>query len=108
MGKAVAANADLAVVTSDNPRMEDPRSIITQVARGFRFQWQHEVVVDRQEAIHWALSEARPDDCVLVAGKGHEDYQIVGSDRLPFDDRLVVRSVLLGDLQHRRSAHQAA
>lgn len=95
LGRAAAA-ADIAVVTSDNPRTEDPNEIIREVLEGCQGAscrpW---VEVDRAEAIQWALSEARPGDCVLVAGKGHEVEQIIGTQRLPFDDREVVRRSLV-------------
>jgi len=108
MGRAVAGAADLAVVTSDNPRTEEPLAIIGEIlpgleqgglsrlgaedaragARGFA------VVPDRREAIGLALSAARPGDAVLIAGKGHESYQIVGEERRPFDDREEARRAL--------------
>jgi UDP-N-acetylmuramoyl-L-alanyl-D-glutamate--2,6-diaminopimelate ligase len=94
MGRAVEAGADLAVVTSDNPRTEDPQAIIRDVLGGFRQPAAAEVVSDRAEAIRWALAAAEPGDCVLIAGKGHEDYQIIGEDRVPLDDREVAREWL--------------
>lgn len=89
-----ASAADLAVVTSDNPRTEQPLAIIEEIVAGFPRGAQFHVDADRRRAIEWALHEARPGDCVLIAGKGHETYQIIGSDKLPFDDRQVVRDVL--------------
>jgi UDP-N-acetylmuramoyl-L-alanyl-D-glutamate--2,6-diaminopimelate ligase len=97
MGRAVENAADLAVVTSDNPRSEPPRAIIAQILAGFRHSAQARVVPDRAEAIHWALDHARPGDTVLIAGKGHEQFQIVGHQRLVFDDRQVAREWLLSD-----------
>jgi UDP-N-acetylmuramoyl-L-alanyl-D-glutamate--2,6-diaminopimelate ligase len=94
LGRAAAA-ADLAVVTSDNPRSEDPRAIIDDILKGFpESSAPAHVEPDRAAAIGWALQQARPGDCVLVAGKGHETEQIVGPERHPFDDREVVRTVL--------------
>jgi UDP-N-acetylmuramoyl-L-alanyl-D-glutamate--2,6-diaminopimelate ligase len=94
MGRAVEAGADLAVVTSDNPRAEDPQTIIHDLLGGFRQPAAAKVVPDRAEAIHWALAAAEPGDCVLIAGKGHENSQIVGDERIPFDDREVAREWL--------------
>lgn len=94
MGRAVEVGADLAVVTSDNPRTEDPQAIIREVLEGFRDPTRAEVISDRAEAIRRTLGAARPGDCLLIAGKGHEDYQIIGEDRIPLDDREVVREWL--------------
>jgi UDP-N-acetylmuramoyl-L-alanyl-D-glutamate--2,6-diaminopimelate ligase len=107
MGKAVASGADLAVVTSDNPRTEDPHSIIEQILPGLG-SWSrvepsrlpgsdpksYAVLADRKEAITRAISAARSEDVVLIAGKGHETYQIVGTTRHDFDDREVARAAL--------------
>ena len=83
-----AATADLAVVTSDNPRSERPMSIIDQVCEGIGTT-KHYIEPDRKAAIDRAIREATDGDCVLIAGKGHETTQHVGSEVLPFDDRLV-------------------
>jgi UDP-N-acetylmuramoyl-L-alanyl-D-glutamate--2,6-diaminopimelate ligase len=101
MGRAAGLAADLVVVTSDNPRTEDPRAILDAIVPGLeeaglsRLPRQRAieggrgylVEEDRRAAIALALSAARPGDAVLVAGKGHETYQIVGAERRPFDDR---------------------
>src|SRR4029077_17325252 len=76
MGAAVAELADLAIVTSDNPRTEDPRAIIDQILPGVPKPFI--VDLDRRRAIVAAISEATPGDVVVIAGKGHEDYQILG------------------------------
>jgi len=94
MASAVEADADLAVVTTDNPRTEDPRVILDDLVGGFSRRAEVEVVPDRAEAIYWALSQARPGDCVLIAGKGHESHQIIGHERIPFDDCEVAREWL--------------
>jgi len=94
MGRAVERVADVAVVTSDNPRTEDPLEIIGDVLEGFRHQGDAEVIPDRVEAIRWALGAARPGDCVLIAGKGHEKHQIVGDRRIPLDDCQIAREWL--------------
>lgn len=94
MGRAVEASADLAVLTTDNPRTEDPKAIQDDVLSGFHRAGEAVVIADRTEAIHWALAEALPGDCVLIAGKGHEKYQIIGTEQVPFDDRQVARQWL--------------
>ncbi len=93
MGAAVARHADIAVVTSDNPRTEDPAAIVSEVARGVT-GCDSVKIVDRREAIRWALDRARPGDAVLLAGKGHEAYQVVGTERRPFDERRIVEDFL--------------
>ena len=85
MGAAVAELAELAVVTSDNPRTEDPRKIIDQILPAVPRPFF--VDVDRRAAIHAAICEATPGDVVVIAGKGHEDYQIIGTTKSHFDDR---------------------
>lgn len=92
---SAARLANLAIVTSDNPRSEDPQEIIGEILTGLNGA-DCEVVVepDRSLAIGAAMAAARPDDCVLIAGKGHEREQIIGNTRLPFDDRTVVRDWL--------------
>jgi MurE/MurF fusion protein len=85
MGAAVAELADLAIVTSDNPRTEDPRKIIDQILPAVPRPFF--VDVDRRAAIKAAIAEATPGDVVVIAGKGHEDYQIIGTTKNHFDDR---------------------
>lgn len=94
MAQAVEHHADLAVVTSDNPRGEEPRAIIDQIVRGLRHPNDAHVIEDRTEAIQFALEQARPDDCLLIAGKGHEKYQIVKSNRIPLSDVEIARDWL--------------
>jgi UDP-N-acetylmuramoyl-L-alanyl-D-glutamate--2,6-diaminopimelate ligase len=89
MGRIGVAGSDLALVTSDNPRTEDPAAIVAEtVAELGPGSW--EAVVDRREAIHRALETAGPEDGVLLAGKGHETYQEIGQERVPFDEVEVV------------------
>jgi UDP-N-acetylmuramoyl-L-alanyl-D-glutamate--2,6-diaminopimelate ligase len=97
MGALAERYADRVVLTSDNPRHEDPDSILDQVARGFEQPQRALRIVDRAEAIDTAVGDAAADDLVLVAGKGHEDYQQCGSQRLPFSDRSRVQQVLRGN-----------
>ena len=94
MGKAALA-ADVAVVTSDNPRTESPDAIIEDIVAGMQECGERfSVEPDRKRAIEHALSLAHPGDSVLIAGKGHEDYQIIGTTKHPFDDREVARQAL--------------
>lgn len=94
MGRAAQA-ADFAVVTSDNPRSEDPLAIIADITSGMEEgKGNFAVCPDRREAIAAAIRMARPGDCILVAGKGHEDYQLVGGKTLSFDDRKVAAEEL--------------
>ena len=92
MGRIAATLADLAVVTSDNPRTEDPDAIIADVVQGMG-QVPHERYADRREAIAHALQRAVPGDTVLLAGKGHETYQVIGTEKVPFDEREIVRAL---------------
>lgn len=94
MGRIAAELADLVVVTSDNPRTEDPERILDEILAGVPDRSATRRIADRREAIRWALDEARADDTVLLAGKGHETYQIVGRDHLPFDEREIVRELV--------------
>ncbi|HSH22550.1 MAG TPA: UDP-N-acetylmuramoyl-L-alanyl-D-glutamate--2,6-diaminopimelate ligase [Acidimicrobiales bacterium] len=94
MGRVAASLADLVVVTSDNPRSEEPRAIIEEVIKGASGPGEVRVEPDRAAAIGMALRQARPGDVVVVAGKGHETSQVVGTRSLHFDDREVVRAEL--------------
>ena len=90
MGRACATGADVLVVTSDNPRSENPEAIITEVMAGIPQDTEVHVEPDRRAAIRLALSLAKKDDVVLVAGKGHESFQEIAGRAFPFDDRQVV------------------
>jgi len=95
MGMAAAQHSDLVVVTSDNPRSEDPLAIINDALVGVRrFDTRHIVEPDRQTAIRRAIAEAMPGDVVILAGKGHETYQIFRDRTVPFDDREAARKAL--------------
>jgi len=97
MGQAAAEASDLVVLTSDNPRSEDPLSIMNDALVGIRRKdVPHVVEPDRAAAIAYALKEARPGDLVILAGKGHETYQVLKDKTIPFDDRRVAREVLKG------------
>lgn len=94
MGRIATELADYTVITSDNPRTEDPLKIIEQIVKGVRKGAAYHVEPDRRKAIFHAIFAAQPGDFVLIAGKGHETYQIVGTQKLPFDDREVAREAL--------------
>jgi UDP-N-acetylmuramoyl-L-alanyl-D-glutamate--2,6-diaminopimelate ligase len=97
MAAAVERHADLAVLTSDNPRSEDPLSIIAGVRSGFERRDSFVVKPDRREAIGYALAAAGRGDVVVIAGKGHEDYQVFADRVEHFDDREVAREILSGE-----------
>ena len=96
MGRIAAELADETVVTDDNPRTEDPTRIVADILAGYHNATAPFVDHDRARAIRLALQRSVPDDVVLVAGKGHEDYQIYGTARRPFSDQAVVRAALEG------------
>ncbi|MBS0621980.1 MAG: UDP-N-acetylmuramoyl-L-alanyl-D-glutamate--2,6-diaminopimelate ligase [Verrucomicrobia bacterium] len=91
MGKIASTWADEVIITSDNPRTEDPQKIIDAILLGV--DREATVIVDRKEAIATAISRITPKDTLLIAGKGHEPYQIIGHAHLPFDDRQIVRQI---------------
>ena len=110
MAEAVAASADLAIATSDNPRTEDPLAILADVEAGLASLTKvpaaelfakrgagracYATIPDRREAIRLAIVGAAPEDTIVLAGKGHEDYQIIGREKFPFDDRIEARRAL--------------
>lgn len=100
MGQAAVLFSDIVVLTSDNPRTEDPMAILREVEVGVRealqqrSQVEYHLVPDRREAIRMAVRLARTGDIVLIAGKGHEDYQIIGTTKIHFDDREVAREAI--------------
>jgi len=94
LGRAACA-ADWVVVTSDNPRSEEPKQIIEDILSGMDYEdAKVHTEPDRRRAIEWALHRALPDDTIVIAGKGHEPYMLVGQDAIPFDDREIVREIL--------------
>lgn len=95
MGEAAALNSDICVVTSDNPRSEDPEAIIEDIIPGVKKHTNSfKIEVDRKKAIKLALEMAQKNDIVIIAGKGHETYQEINGKKLPFDDKEVVKSIL--------------
>ena len=96
MAQAAAAVADFTFLTSDNPRTEDPDRILDEIQAGLPAGAPHLRITDRRMAIAAALEEGKPGDTLLLAGKGHEDYQVIGTESRPFDERAVVRDLLDG------------
>lgn len=95
MGKISADIADFVIVTSDNPRTEDPMSIIEEILPGVRAgKAPYKVICDRPEAIRWAIDHHEPGDVILLCGKGHEDYQIIGHEKIHMDEREIVADYL--------------
>ena len=95
MGEDAAKLSDLVLATSDNPRSEDPEAILRDIEAGLkRVNSNYELIVDRRVAIVKAITEATPNDVIVIAGKGHEDYQILASGKTHFDDREVAREAL--------------
>lgn len=98
MGEAAGRLSDLVIVTSDNPRTEDPEAIIAEILPGLeRTAISHNYlkIADRKEAIKYAINIAQPQDIVIIAGKGHETYQIIKDKVMPFDDRIVAKEAIL-------------
>ena len=94
MGEAASRLADFVIVTSDNPRTEDPESIIRQIIPGVeKHDTPYTVIVNRREAMKYAVEHAQPGDVIVMAGKGHEDYQIIGKVKIHFDEREVLREI---------------
>ena len=96
MGRIASREADIAVFTSDNPRTEDPEAILDQIVAGVEAGSQTLRITDRRQAIRTAVMLAKAGDILLVAGKGHEDYQIIGTEKLHFDDREELRAAFGG------------
>jgi UDP-N-acetylmuramoyl-L-alanyl-D-glutamate--2,6-diaminopimelate ligase len=94
MARAASERSDITVLTSDNPRTEDPASILAQVQSGVVAGAESVAILDRPEAIAHAVAMARPGDAVVIAGKGHEDYQIIGHTKYPMDDRDLARRAI--------------
>jgi UDP-N-acetylmuramoyl-L-alanyl-D-glutamate--2,6-diaminopimelate ligase len=100
MGAVASRLSDVIVMTSDNPRSEEPQRIIDEIQRGITPDTRKDAtqqlltIVDRRTAILKAIEVARPGDLILIAGKGHETYQVIGDKTLPFDDVAVARDAL--------------
>ena len=95
MAKISGEIADYTIITSDNPRTEDPVKIANDVEEGIKgITDKYEVIVDRKKAIEKAIKMAKPEDIVVLAGKGHETYQIIGHEYLPFDEKEIVEDII--------------
>ena len=94
MGAIAAAYGDVTVVTSDNPRSEEPTAIIQDIVAGIPAGTRYHTEPDRAAAIAWALKNAQPDDTVLLAGKGHETYQVLKDETIHMDEREIIAAVL--------------
>jgi UDP-N-acetylmuramoyl-L-alanyl-D-glutamate--2,6-diaminopimelate ligase len=96
MGQVSSKYSDISIITSDNPRTENPSAIIGMIEQGFGAQDSYLVIEDRRKAIEEGLSIARPKDIILIAGKGHEDYQEFADYRIHFSDQETVKDILKG------------
>ena len=94
MAKACEQFADQIVVTSDNPRSEDPSAILDDIKAGFTNLDRVKIILDRREAIRSAITNSKANDVILIAGKGHEDYQILGTTKMHFDDKEEAKAIL--------------
>jgi len=94
MGNISARIADYSVITSDNPRTEDPDEIIAQIVSNLPHEAKYVCISERREAIQHAIATAKSGDVIVIAGKGHEDYQEIQGKRFPFDDRVVAADFL--------------
>ncbi len=98
MGKIAFEHSDVAIITSDNPRTEDPEKIIRDICAGLpgsaKQNQNYHVIPERKSAIEHAIKFAQKGDTILIAGKGHETYQILGTGTIPFDDREIASAFL--------------
>lgn len=94
MGQIAERFSDHVVITNDNPRMEDPKVIVDDILQDLLCPWAVEVELDRMAAIYYAISHAKPTDLILIAGKGHEDYQVLGKEKVHFSDIGIVKKAL--------------
>jgi UDP-N-acetylmuramoyl-L-alanyl-D-glutamate--2,6-diaminopimelate ligase len=95
MGEVSGQMADLTIITSDNPRMEEPQEIINDIKIGIgKTQGSYVEICDRKEAIAYAIEHGEPGDIIVLAGKGHEDYQEIKGVKYPMDERDLIRDIL--------------
>ena len=95
MGRIAQENADFVIVTSDNPRTEQPEAIVAEILAGMdESRANMQVIVDRPKAIEWAIEHHQPGDVIVLAGKGHEDYQVIGKTKIHMDEREIVAEIL--------------
>jgi len=101
MGEVSGRLADFTIITSDNPRFEEPQAVIEDIKTGIgRTEGSYIEICDRREAIAYAISHAREGDLIVLAGKGHEDYQEIKGVKYPMDERVIIRELLEGGLEH--------
>ena len=101
MGEVSGRLADLTIITSDNPRFEEPLDIIEDIKTGIgKTTGEYVVISDRREAIRYAISHAEEGDVIILAGKGHEDYQEIKGVKYPMDERVIIRELLEEGLTH--------
>jgi UDP-N-acetylmuramoyl-L-alanyl-D-glutamate--2,6-diaminopimelate ligase len=105
MGRIASALADLVILTSDNCRTEHPEDILRDVLKGVDKEKPYKVIADRREAIRYAIDTAREGDVILLAGKGHEEYEIKGSERLRFSERDIVAAAIAARREREADAH---
>ena len=95
MGEVSGRLADLTIITSDNPRYEKPEDIIADIVTGIRrTEGKYVTITDRKEAIAYAIRHGEPGDLIVIAGKGHEDYQEIQGKKYPMDDRILIQEIL--------------
>ena len=95
MGEVSGRLADLTIITSDNPRFEEPQSIIDDIKSGIaRTDGAYVELIDRKDAIRYAIAHGEPGDIIVLAGKGHEDYQEIRGVKYPMDERTLIREIL--------------
>ena len=101
MGEVSGNLADFTVITSDNPRFEEPQDIIEDIKTGIgKTKGKYVEICDRKEAIAYVISHAREGDLIVLAGKGHEDYQEIKGVKYPMDERVIIQELLDGGLEH--------
>ena len=97
MGEVSGRLSDLTIITSDNPRNEDPQAIIDDIKTGIeKTDGKYVEIIDRKEAIAYAISHGEPGDIIILAGKGHEDYQEIRGKKYPMDERVLIAEILAG------------
>ena len=94
-GEVVGKTADLAIITTDNPRTEKPMDIINEIEKGIKkTKGKYKIVEDRKKAIKEAIKVATKRDIIVLAGKGHEPYQEINGEKLPYDERIIVKEII--------------
>ncbi len=95
MGEVSGRLADLTIITSDNPRTEEPEAIMADIQTGIeKTNGRYVSIIDRKEAIRYAITHGQPGDVIVLAGKGHEDYQEINGKKYPMDERVLIQEIL--------------